>query len=457
MEKLKRLRGFQDYIGPQAELLSFIESKARELARRYNLKEIRIPLVERIELYERSSGETSDIVSKQMYAVRRAREEILTPEEIRANAGATREASIRRNNSEENVALRRGDEEESELMVLRPEGTPGVVRAYIEAGLDRTDPEQRWFYCGPMLRYERPQKGRFREFYQFGVEIFGRADAACDAELLIMIDDLRHELGIELDCQLNSLGCPVCRPAYREAVLAFGRKHLEALCEDCHARLERNPLRVLDCKNDYALTERAPKSVDFLCPECKSHLSTVLELLQCAGVKANLNPRIVRGLDYYVRTTFELSAPALGAQNAVAAGGRYDGLVAALGGASVPATGFAIGLERLAMALQAQTEPGHTRPDLAVIALGAAALRRATAVARELRSQGFSVEQASPERTLKAQLKRANRIGARYAVILGDDELARNVALLRDLDKSAQEEVRLDELIDKLKAVFVPN
>jgi histidyl-tRNA synthetase len=433
MTKLTRLRGFQDQLGDEAERLTLVESRARELARRYGFGEIRIPLIERIQLFERSSGETSDVVAKQMYIVKHAQED-----------------------------------SSADTMVLRPEGTPGVVRAYIEAGFDHSDPERRFFYCGPMLRYERPQKGRFRQFHQFGVEVFGRADPISDAELLIMVDDLRRKLDIPLDFEINSLGCSECRPAFREALLAFGRANLASLCEDCHARLERNPLRILDCKTDVALTEQAPKSIDYLCEDCRRHFDAVLDLLRQSDVAVSVNPRIVRGLDYYMRTAFEVTSPVLGAQNAVAAGGRYDGLVAALGGAHVPGTGFAIGLERLALAIALQGQratasraagtaateaaeaflcDGDRRStvDAAVLALGDSALGKASSLARQIRQNGLSVEVSSPSRALRAQLKRAHRIGARFALIIGEDELARGVAALRDMSSGSQRDVPLEE------------
>ena len=399
-------------MGAQVRAISFIEESARALMERYAVREIRIPILERIELYARSTGATSDIVEKQMYTVERRAE----------SAGEGQ-------------------------MVLRPEGTPGVVRAYIEAGLDRSDPEQRFFYCGPMLRYERPQKGRYREFYQFGVEVFGRADAACDAELLIMIDDLRRELELQLKMELNSLGCPDCRPAFRQAVLDYGRAHLAELCEDCHARLERNPLRLLDCKTDAKLAEGAPNSLDYLDDTCRKHFETVRDLLTRAGVEFVVNPRIVRGLDYYMRTTFEISSTALGAQNAVVAGGRYDGLIAELGGAPVPGIGFAIGLDRMALALLESGRKFDAAPDIAIIALGETATARASQLAHQMRQERrLAVEMLSPDRGLKALLKRADRLGARFAVIIGDNELERGVAQVRELAHSRQSEVKLDEL-----------
>jgi histidyl-tRNA synthetase len=411
--ELTRLRGFQDLLGPQARALAYVEERGRALMERYRVDEIRIPLLERIELYERSTGETSDIVSKQMYTFT--------------------------------------DRDEAETtLALRPEGTPGAVRAYIEAGLDRSDPEQRFFYSGPMFRRERPQKGRYRQFYQFGVEVFGRADPACDAELLVMIDDLRRDLGLEFRIEINSLGCSECRPAFRAALLEWGRSHIDELCSDCHERLERNPLRLLDCKIDVKLAEQAPKSLDFLCPECRKHFDTVLELLRAAGVTFVINPRIVRGLDYYMRTTFEVTSSNLGSQNAVVAGGRYDGLVEVLGGAQVPGIGFAIGVERLALALEATHVIRTALPRVALIALGDDAAVKATEIARELRAKALQVELLSTERSLKAQLRRADKIGANFAVIIGQDELARSAAQLRDLGASTQREVNLAELAAEL-------
>ncbi len=400
-------------MGQPARTLAYVEERARALMERYAVGEIRIPLLERIELYERSTGETSDIVSKQMYTFT-----------DRDDAGTT--------------------------LALRPEGTPGAVRAYIEAGLDRSDPEQRLFYSGPMFRRERPQKGRYRQFHQFGVEVFGRADPACDAELLVMIDDLRRDLGLSFQFEINSLGCAKCRPAFRAALLDYGRAHYAELCDDCHERLERNPLRILDCKIDVKLAAAAPRSLDFLCPECRRHFDTVVDLLGGAGVQFVINPQIVRGLDYYMRTAFEVTSTSLGSQNAVVAGGRYDGLVEVLGGSDIPGIGFAIGMERMALALEAAQKPREASVRVALIALGEPAARRATQLARELRGLPLQVELLSTERSLKSQLKRADRIGANYAVIIGADELARGAAQLRDLGASAQREVGLTDLAAEL-------
>ncbi|HXM88029.1 MAG TPA: histidine--tRNA ligase, partial [Candidatus Acidoferrum sp.] len=322
---------------------------------------------------------------------------------------------------------------------------PGVVRAYVEAGLDRTDPEQRLFYLGPMFRRERPQKGRYRQFFQFGVEVFGRPDAACDAELLIMIDELCRDLKVPFTMEINSIGDQKCRPAFREALIQWGRAHWDELDEDCHNRIDRNPLRLLDCKRDAKVTESAPNSLDFLCDECRAHFDTVKELLAAAKVEHVVNPRMVRGLDYYTRTAFEVMAGGLGAQSTVVAGGRYDGLVETMGGAAVAGIGFAIGVDRMALALEAAGALPTAAPDAAIIAMGAAATRHAVVVARELRGANLNVEMLSPERKMKTLLARASKIGARFAVIIGDDELARGVVQLRDLKQSTQREITMAE------------
>ncbi|MGB0059772.1 histidine--tRNA ligase [Candidatus Binatus sp.] len=412
--ELTRLRGFRDLIGADARAMSLVEERARAIFERYSLKEIRIPVLERTQLYARSSGETSDVVEKQMYTFT--------------------------------------DRDEGETVVaLRPEGTPGVVRAYIEAGLDRTDPEQRLFYSGPMFRRERPQKGRYRQFYQFGVEVFGRPDAACDAELLIMIDELCRDLKIPFTMEINSIGDHKCRPAFREALVAWGRAHWDELDDDCHNRIDRNPLRLLDCKRDAKVTESAPKSLDFLCDECRTHFETVKELLSAASVEYVVNPRMVRGLDYYTRTAFEVMAGGLGAQSTVVAGGRYDGLVETMGGASIAGIGFAIGVDRMALALEAAGGAQPKKPAVVIVPLGKAMTPQANVVAQEFRSAGLDTELFSPERKLKALLGRASKIGSEFVVIVGEDENARGVVQLLDLKQSGQQAVTLQEAIESVR------
>ncbi len=389
--------------------MSNAEAAAREIALRHNFTEIRIPALERVELFARSTGETSDVVEKQMYSFL--------------------------------------DRDEAETAVaLRPEGTPGVVRAYIEAGLDRSAPEQRLFYSGPVFRRERPQRGRYRQFYQFGVEVFGRADPACDAEILVMGDEVCKMLGLAAACTINSIGDAVCRPAFRAALVEWGRANFDRLCEDCHNRIDRNPLRLLDCKIDAKLAESAPSSLDYLCDDCRSHFETVRRLATAAGVETTINPRLVRGLDYYTRTAFEFIAEGLGAQSTVIGGGRYDGLVEAMGGAAVAGIGFGIGIDRMALALEAAKQLRPTMPDAVMIMLGDKALAHGAALARTLHRERLRIETLSPERKLKALLARADKLGARFAVIIGEDELARGVVQLRDLTLGKQREVAESEL-----------
>lgn len=389
--------------------MSVAEDRAREIAIACNFTEIRIPALERIDLFARSAGETSDIVEKQMYSF--------------------------------------ADRDEAETTVaLRPEGTPGVVRAYIEAGLDRSDPEQRFFYSGPVFRRERPQKGRYRQFYQFGVEVFGRTDPACDADVLVMADEILKSLGLAARCEVNSIGDATCRPAYRAALIEWGREHLDELCGDCHSRIDRNPLRLLDCKIDAKLVQSAPSSLDYLCGDCRGHFESVRGLAAAAGVETVVNPRMVRGLDYYVRTAFEFMAEGLGAQSTVIGGGRYDGLVEVMGGAAVAGIGFGMGVDRVALALQAVDRVPGAKADAIVIALGQPAAEKAFAAVRALRRENLRVEIASPERRLKAALTRANKLGARFAVIIGDDEVARGAVQLKDLSSGEQREIPAAEL-----------
>jgi histidyl-tRNA synthetase len=415
--ELTRLRGFRDILGVDAQTMALVEEQARRLMRRYNIGEIRTPVLEAVQLFQRTAGETSDLVEKQIYSFT--------------------------------------DRDQGETVVaLRPEGTAGVVRAYIEAGLDRSDPEQRFFYSGPVFRRERPQKGRYRQHFQFGVEIFGRPDAACDAELLTLLDDLRRALDLQLRFEINSIGDQECRPQFRQAVLDFGLKHEARLCEDCRRRLRQNPLRLLDCKTDAALVESAPRSIDYLCVPCRTHYDTVKSLLDAAGVAFAENYRLVRGLDYYSRTTFEVKSAALGAQNTVAGGGRYDGFVEMLGGAPVAGIGFGIGIDRVALAVQAANKVTALSPTAVIIALGEPALRQATALARTLRADQIVVEVLSPDRKIKTLLGRASKIGARFAVILGEDELQRGAVQLRDLLLSKQSEVAVDDLARTIGAAL---
>jgi histidyl-tRNA synthetase len=397
--KVPSVKGFRDILPAEARARRRVLVAAAAVLERYGYEEIELPLLERGELFARAVGTTSDIVEKEMYAF---------------------------------------EDRDGTLVALRPEGTASVVRAYVEAGLNRAQPVARLYYQGPMFRRERPQKGRYRQFTQIGAELMGRDDPQADAETLCLVADICAEAGLgAIRLEVNSLGDAACRPAYREALAGFARGRLASLCEDCRNRIERNPLRILDCKNPdcRAATTDAPMMVDFLCEPCAEHRRKMLELVRDAGVTLVENPRMVRGLDYYCRTAFEISAPGLGAQDAIGGGGRYDGLVAELGGPEVPCVGFAFGVERMLMAAEAAgtVDTGAARPDFFVAPITEAAASIALNLARRLRGTRRVVELGPADRKLKAQMKIADRAGARWVVIIGEEELARGRAGVRDL------------------------
>lgn len=397
--KVPSVKGFRDVLPAEARARRRVLAAAVSVLERYGYEEIELPLLERGELFARSVGATSDIVEKEMYAF---------------------------------------EDRDGTLVALRPEGTASVVRAYVEAGLQRAQPVARLYYHGPMFRRERPQKGRYRQFTQIGAELMGRDDAQADAETLCLVADICAEAGLgTIRLEANSLGDAACRPAYREALAAFARDRVDSLCSDCRSRIERNPLRILDCKNPdcRAATADAPMMVDFLCDPCAAHRHTVLQLVGDAGVTVVENPRMVRGLDYYCRTAFEISAPGLGAQDAIGGGGRYDGLVAELGGPEVPCVGFAFGIERMLMAAEAAgtVVAGAPKPEFFIAPITEAAASVALILARRLRGTRRVVELGPADRKLKAQMKLADRAGARWVVIIGEEELARGRAGVRDL------------------------
>jgi histidyl-tRNA synthetase len=402
--KIQAVKGFRDVLPGESETWNRLEEEARAVFASYGYSEIRLPILERTDLFARAAGETSDIVEKQMY----------TFEDVDGTSVA-----------------------------LRPEGTASVVRAYVENGLHGREPVSKLCYFGPMFRRERPQKGRFRQFHQIGAEVLGRDDALIDAELLVMLADYFERVGLErLRMELNSLGCGECRPGYREALRRYGEERRETLCADCNRRLERNPLRLLDCKVDAERTADAPKMTDHLCPACAQHFRDVSGLLRAEGVAYVENPRMVRGLDYYCRTAFEIVADNLGAQNAVGGGGRYDGLVADLGGPSVPGVGFALGVERLVMSLRAAD--AAPVPDVVLAPLGATAERRAFHIARRLRRDGLRTEIEPGRKSLKSHMKRADRLGAGFVLIVGEDEIARSIGILRNMRTKEQRELPLE-------------
>lgn len=403
------IKGMNDILPGEVETWQFLERCAREVFSIYGFAEIRTPIPEKTELFNRSIGETTDIVEKEMYSFRDKSDHSLT---------------------------------------LRPEGTASVMRAFIQHQLQNQDSINKLYYLGPMFRYERPQKGRYRQFHQLGVEALGVEDARIDAQVLAMLLHYfqRIEIG-SLSLQINSLGCPKCRPAYRQALITYLEQRLESLCPECQRRYRTNPLRVLDCKVESCQTATAvaPAVIEHLCSACDEHFAEVKQHLETLQLPFSVNPRMVRGLDYYVRTTFELVTDRLGAQNAVAAGGRYDGLVESLGGPALPGIGFAIGLERLVLLLSEQAVAAPA-PQLFIAALGEAAGAQAFVLMARLQRQGMRTEIDYQGRSLKAQMRRANRMQAAYTLILGEDELASGKAQLKRMADGSQVAVAIDDL-----------
>ncbi|MCB2185717.1 MAG: histidine--tRNA ligase [Deltaproteobacteria bacterium] len=412
---IQAVRGMKDVMAPEVGKWQFIEATARRIFGAFGFHEIKTPILEKTELFQRSLGETTDIVEKEMYTF--------------ADRGG-------------------------ENLTMRPEATAGVLRAFIENKLYGQPGPHKLFTIGPMFRRERPQKGRFRQFHQLNAEVLGDGGPLMDAELLVMLTQLLSELGLaEVSLVLNSLGCPNpdCRPAFRQALLDYFLPQKDRLCEDCRRRLTANPLRVLDCKVEGCreAAQGAPQISAHWCGECREHYDKVKDYLTLAGVVFREDPGLVRGLDYYRRTTFEAIAGGLGAQNAVAGGGRYDGLVEELGGPPTQAIGFAAGLERLALLLP--DDPAHNPgPALFLAALGEVARRWAFGLAQELRRAGRSVEMMSEDKSLKAQMRRANKLAARRVLIVGEAEMASGRAVLKDMGEGGQEEIPLAEAASRL-------
>ena len=408
-------RGTKDILPDTVDAWTYVESRIRDICDRYGYHEIRTPIFEHTELFQRGIGDGTDVVDKEMYTF-----------------------------------TDRGDRS----LTLRPENTASAVRAYLQNKLYADGGLQKLFYIGSMFRYDRPQAGRMREFHQFGVEAIGEASPAVDAEVILLAYDLLKSFGLDgLTLKLNSVGCPSCRPVYRERLQAYFKEHLTSLCGDCQSRYTVRPMRILDCKSDAEkpFMAGAPAITDCLCEECSSHFEAVQDHLRAAGVSYELDSRLVRGLDYYTRTAFEIAYPPLGAQSAVAGGGRYDGLVEELGGNPTPAVGFAAGLERVLLALEQQDLLPVQAPaaDVFLIALGEAAAV-AFPLLHDLRQGGVRTLMDYAGRSMKAQMKQANKSGARYAVILGEDELAKHEAVVRDMAESTQETCSLDDIVKRL-------
>jgi histidyl-tRNA synthetase len=403
--KIQAINGFKDILPDSVVRWRFIEQRARDVFERFGLQEIRMPILEKTELFVRSIGAATDVVEKEMYTF--------------VDKGIT----------------------------MRPEATASLMRAFIEHGLHVQQPVQRLYTIGPMFRHERPQKGRLRQFHQLDAEIIGAVEPRVDAEIIAMGQMLLDELGLSVSLELNSLGCPGCRPPFKERLVTYLERIRENLCQDCQRRTHTNPLRVLDCKKSACreLVQTAPSLLEALCIDCEQHFHEVEEALSLLGIGFRRNRFMVRGLDYYTRTTFEFLTSDLGAQAAVGAGGRYDGLIEQLGGPPLPGIGFAMGIERIALLLEQQSDASlpATGVDIFLAALGQKAVAPCSLLAHLLRHDGIRAAIDYSGRSLKAQLKQANRQKARFTLLVGDDELARREGTLRNMTTQEQRPVDL--------------
>ena len=420
--KVQIPRGTQDILPEQAAVWQYIENVARDLCRRYQYNEIRTPIFEHTEVFTRGVGETTDIVQKEMYTFND-----------------------------------RGDRS----LTLRPEGTAAVVRSYVENKMfGWANQPVKLFYNGPMFRYERPQAGRFRQFVQFGVEALGAADPAIDAEVISLAMNLYKQLGLKkLTLVINSLGDKESRTNHREALISHFQPHIHEFCSDCQNRLEKNPLRILDCKKDrnHELMKTAPSILEYLNEDSKNYFEKVLKHLNDMEIPYTVDPTLVRGLDYYNHTAFEImsSAEGFGAITTLCGGGRYNGLVEDFGGPEIPGIGFALSVERLIAALEAEgiTLPIEQQSDLYVVALGEAAKDYSVKLVNEVRQNGFSVDKDYGNRKIKAQFKAADRLNARFVAVLGDDELNNNKITLKDMATGNQQELDLHNFVEEFKRI----
>lgn len=416
MKTIKAPRGTQDLLGADSYRWQFVEHLALEVAASYGYREQRTPTFEEMALFKRSVGDTTDVVQKEMY-------------EVRAEKG-------------------------KELYGLKPEGTAGAVRCVIEHGILKEALPAKICYVTPCFRHERPQAGRLREFHQFGVECFGPQSPTADAETIDIAYNLLNRLGLKnIKLYINSIGCPTCRARYHQALTAFFREREDELCETCRERLEKNPMRILDCKSPVCaeIAKGAPRVLDYLCEECAAHFEGVKTRLDALGIGYEVDPTIVRGLDYYTKTVFEFVSNDLGAQATVCGGGRYDGLVEQMGGGKVPALGFAMGIERLLLVLEAQgiELPKPRTCELYIASMGDAANIKACQLVHQLREEGFIAECDTMGRSVKAQMKYANKIGAKLTLVLGDAELESKKANLKVMETGEQREVAFETDLGK--------
>lgn len=412
MEKIMKPRGTMDILAPDVYTWNYIEKVVRDVAARFGFSEVRVPTFEEIGLFRRGVGESTDVVQKEMYTF---------------------------------------TDKDGSMYALRPEGTASVARAIIENGKASDTLPLKYFYIINCFRYEKPEAGRSREFVQFGTEMFGAPGAGADFTIISLASTAIRELGItNVRLHVNSIGCPQCRPVYRERLQEYLRAHKDELCDTCIARMETNPLRVLDCKNDSCkkVAEGAPHTIDHLCTDCEAHLHELQADLDAAGIPYVMDPHIVRGLDYYTRTVFEFIAEGIGAQSTVCGGGRYDGLMEELGGPKMAGIGFAMGITRLILAMQqcGVTIENPNKPKLYIASMGKAAETRALTIVNGLRAAGVNADCDVLSRSLKAQMKYADKIGAQYVLMLGDNEIETGVAVLKEMATGEQRDVRIEEI-----------
>lgn len=415
--KFQSVRGTNDILPAEVWKWRFLEEKAQAIFSRYGFEELRTPIFESTDLFVRSVGEVTDIVEKQMFTI---------PEE--GTGGLT----------------------------LRPEATAPVVRAYLEHALSQEDRLQKFYYMGPMFRRERPQKGRLRQFHQMGVEVLGSSSPFVDVEVIDMLSHFLHEIGLEGSVfKINSVGCPACKCRYAGLLRESLNPHLAELCADCQRRFDKNVLRALDCKKESCQNAlgNIPLLPEVICAECKAHFDEVKNLLSGLWRPFQLVPRLVRGLDYYTRTIFEVTHSALGAQDAIAAGGRYDLLVESMGGPSVGAFGFAIGMERVLLALEEKfkAEGRSSKPFLFLASLGDQAAHLNFALQKELRKAMILCEMDYDAKSFKSQLRRANKLGVRYVLLRGEDEIVRKIVKLKNMEQGVEEEVSVDQIVDAIR------
>ncbi len=408
---IRSIRGMSDILPDESIKWKHVRQVMDRVLGSYGFREILIPVLEETRLFQRGIGETTDIVEKEMYTF---------------------------------------EDRSGQSLTLRPEATASIVRAYIQHHLFTTGKVEKYYFWGPMFRYERPQRGRYRQFFQIDVEAFGSDDPTLDTDIIASLYNFLTALQVPgVTIELNSLGCPHCRPAYHQALIAYFTDKQSDLCPDCRSRLVRNPLRILDCKKEtcHTLALNAPSIHAFLCKACREHFERVQTYLKDLEIPFRLNPLMVRGLDYYVRTTFEAVSENLGAQSAVAGGGRYDGLVKQLGGPDIPGMGYAMGMERLVMVLSDSLSSLTWPCDLFIAALGDEARRLGISLASKLRRKEIICEFSYEPKSLKAQMKLANRLNARFTAIIGEDELQRKEIVLRNMETREQTTFPIDETL----------